>query len=70
MSKKAMTPEEFKTRWESNTNGGGITFDDIADCAMAWGICSKPKIRPIDKVTDAVLKRAGTTHSSIAGRTP
>jgi hypothetical protein len=70
MSKKAMTPEQFKTRWESDTNGGGITFEDISDCAKAWGLYPKPKIQPIDKVTKAVLKRAGTTHSSIAGRKP
>ena len=55
-----MTKEEFKIRWESNEDGGGITFDDIADCAVAWGINSRPKISPIDKVMYAVLKAANT----------
>lgn len=30
-----MTKEEFKVRWESNENGGGITFNDIANCAIS-----------------------------------
>lgn len=34
---KAMTKAEFKRRWESDPDGGGITFDDIADCAVARG---------------------------------
>lgn len=32
-----MTREQFKTCWESSEDGGGITYDDIADCAIAWG---------------------------------
>lgn len=55
-----MTKEEFKTRWESSNDGGGITFDDIAKCAVKWGINSRPKTSPIDKVMYAVLKAAGT----------
>jgi len=31
-----MTKEQFKTKWESNVSGGGITYNDIADCAVAW----------------------------------
>lgn len=31
-----MTKDEFKARWESNEDGGGINFDDIAECAKAW----------------------------------
>ncbi len=27
-----MTKEEFKRRWESDENGGGITYEDIATC--------------------------------------
>lgn len=55
-----MTKAEFKIRWESNDDGGGITFDDIAKCAVEWGINSRPKISPISKVVYAVLKAAGT----------
>ena len=32
-----MTPEEFKARWDSDEDGGGITYADIAACAIAWG---------------------------------
>jgi hypothetical protein len=53
------TKEEFKKLWESGDEGGGITFDDIADCAISWGLYSKPMIHPILDVRDAVLKAAG-----------
>lgn len=56
----AMTRQEFKARWESDDRGGGITFDDVADCAVAWGLSSHPKTQPIDSVRYAVLKAAGT----------
>lgn len=55
-----MTKEEFKTRWESSKNGGGITFDDIADCAKVWGIYTHPRIVNIDLVRYRVLKAADT----------
>lgn len=29
-----MTKAQFKKRWDSNEDGGGITFDDIAQCAI------------------------------------
>lgn len=53
-----MTKEEFKKRWESNDEGGGITFNDIAKCAKEWGISSTPKIRDINRITYLVLKEA------------
>lgn len=53
-----MTKEEFKTRWESNEQGGGITFDDIADCAKAWKICSSPRTQQLHTVRYWVLKAA------------
>jgi hypothetical protein len=31
-----MTKDEFKNRWCSNDEGGGITWEDIAECAGAW----------------------------------
>ena len=57
---KTMTKEEFKDRWEYNVSGGGITFNDIADCAKAWGLFNTPRICRIDKVRYAVLKAADT----------
>lgn len=60
MEAKAMTREEFKRRWELNENGDGICFDDIAECAKAWGISSCPRIRPIDLIRYQVLKSANT----------
>lgn len=54
-----MTKQEFKKRWESNDNGGGITHDDIAECAIAWGIYHRPKINPLGLVRYNVLKAAG-----------
>ncbi len=57
---KTMTKEEFKARWDSNERGGGITYDDIADCAEAWGLCARP--RTGFALADAkllVLKAAG-----------
>lgn len=54
-----MTKEQFRDRWNSDETGGGITYDDIAECAKAWGICSHPKILPITQVRDLVLEAAG-----------
>ena len=36
-----MTREEFKRRWESDEAGGGITNEDIEQCAYAWKIAKK-----------------------------
>jgi len=55
-----MTPEQFKARWEKDDSGDGITYDDIADCAKAWGISSSPRTRPMDAIRYAVLKHAKT----------
>ena len=55
-----MNKEEFKTRWESSDNGGGITFEDIANCAKEWGIARTPRILPMDEVRYMVLKAANT----------
>lgn len=54
-----MTKEEFKLRWESDEDGGGITFNDMADCAIKWGICSSPKAKPMHTVAYSVLLSAG-----------
>ena len=36
------TKQKFKELWDSNDSGGGLTWDDIADCAKDWGLVSKP----------------------------
>lgn len=58
-----MEKHEFKTRWESNDSGGGITFEDIANCAKAWGIATRPHIMQIDNVRYKVLTAAGTNDA-------
>lgn len=58
-----MTKQEFKQRWESDDGGGGITYDDIADCAKNWGIASAPRTMNIYKVCYMVLKSAGTNDA-------
>ena len=58
-----MTKQEFKDRWESNDNGGGISYNDIADCAVAWGISRTPKTRRIDAIRYQVLVAAGTVDA-------
>ena len=55
-----MEKNEFREKWESDEEGGGITFDDIAECAKKWGITSRPRIMQIDRVRYMVLKAAGT----------
>lgn len=54
-----MTREEFKERWEGDAEGGGITFDEIAACARAWGLCASPKTRPMLVIAGDVLLAAG-----------
>ena len=58
-----MTQEEFKSRWESDPAGGGITFDDIAACAKEWGLCSAPRTQPIYTVCYRVLLEAGVVDA-------
>jgi hypothetical protein len=58
-----MTKDEFKKRWESDEDGGGITFNDAADCAVAWGLMTSPRTKPIHKVLYTVLKAAGTVDA-------
>lgn len=53
-----MTKAEFKQRWDSDENGGGITGDDVADCAKAWGLFHTPRIKPMGTVIQAVCRAA------------
>ena len=57
------TKEKFKELWEANSCGSGITYGDIAECAIAWGISSHPRTRPIDEITYRVLKAAQTNDA-------
>jgi hypothetical protein len=59
-----MTKAEFKRRWESDDNGGGITFEDIAACAVAWGIIATPKTQDMYSVRYRVLVAAGTNDAA------
>ncbi|AFY61954.1 hypothetical protein [Synechococcus sp. PCC 6312] len=52
------TKNTFKKLWESE-GGGGITFDDIADCAKAWGITNSPRSKSMSRVGNQVLIAAG-----------
>jgi len=51
-----MTKEEFKIEWEKEDCK--ITFDDIAECAVEWGIFDKPRICNIYHVRYKVLRAA------------
>ena len=63
MNKDIMTKEQFKIRWEGDDKGGGITFDDLADCAVAWGISRSPRACPMNSIRYVVLKAAGTVDA-------
>lgn len=54
----SMTKAQFKKRWESAEDGGGITFDDIAECAKEWGVSFSPRTSDMGRVTYRVLKAA------------
>ncbi len=58
-----MNKSQFKARWESDDEGGGICFNDIADCAKAWGVCSVPRVTPMAEVTYSVLKAANVVDA-------
>jgi len=53
-----MTKKQFKKRWESNNEGGGITYEDVADCAKKWGISSSPMTCGMPHIRYEVLKAA------------
>jgi hypothetical protein len=55
-----MDKQEFKRRWESGDDGGGITLEAIASCYVEWGLGSTPRVQPPRAVIRAVLKAADT----------
>lgn len=61
-----MSRTEFKNRWESNERGGGITFDDVADCYAAWGLGDRPRTMSMSLVLSRVLADAGIDDGSVA----
>ena len=58
-----MQKHEFRERWESDEAGGGITFEDIAKCAVEWRIARYPKTMRMDVITYRVLKAAETSDA-------
>lgn len=60
-----MTRHEFKMLWESNDDGGGITFDDIACCAIEWGISSKPRTCHLQTIQYLVLVAANVDDAEL-----
>jgi hypothetical protein len=58
-----MTKRQFKKRWESDDDGGDICMDDVAECAVAWGISSRPKIQPMGDILYRVLCAVGVTDA-------
>ena len=59
------TKEEFNKLWESDENGGGLTCDDCADCAEAWGLCSHPRCARLTTVVYDVCMAAGIKEEEI-----
>lgn len=55
----SMTKEEFARRWDKDDTGDGITYNEIADCAVAWGLFATPRIHPIQDVKAIVVKESG-----------
>jgi hypothetical protein len=56
---KTFTKEEFKQLWDSNEQGGGITYEDIVECAGSWGLFLRPKTASLYEVKKRVLEAAG-----------
>lgn len=52
------TKEQFREKWDSDEAGGGITYEDVAECAKAWGLYANPMIHSMKEVLDAVVKAA------------
>lgn len=60
-----LSRQQFKQKWESSDDGGGITFNDIAECAVNWGLCLKPKTQNMNFIRYIVLKEANTNDAEL-----
>lgn len=60
---KTMTKQEFKVWWEGLTDDDTYSMDTIADCAVDWGLYSRPRTSRIDEVEYAVLKAANVVDA-------
>jgi hypothetical protein len=54
---RKFTKEQFVELW--NREDCDINWEEIADCAVSWGICSTPKTRQMSRVGNMVLRSAG-----------
>ena len=62
------TKEEFKRLWEDDIEGkavDGITNDDCADCAKAWGLYANPRCASLDEVVYRVCEAAGVKEEEM-----
>lgn len=53
---KTFTKEQFKDLWYDDALV--VTYDDIANCAVAWGVSSSPRTSGINTIRYLVLKAA------------
>ena len=58
----AMTKEEFKKKWESS-EGEAISFQELTECAVSWGIVNKNNMPPIWDYQYKVLEAANCVDS-------
>ena len=61
----AYTKEEFKKLWESDEDGGGITYDDIVDCAKEWGVSQTPRTQQLQRIVYQVCLAAGVNEEDM-----
>jgi hypothetical protein len=59
----ALTKEKFKELWDAPEDN--ISMQDVAECAVAWGLYTKPKSHPLNEVLAAVMEYAGCTFDNI-----
>ena len=60
-----MTKQEFKARWESGEDVGGLTWQDIEYCGLCWGIYNTLTCVTSEELRYAVLVAAETTDAEL-----
>lgn len=63
-----MKKEEFAKRWDSNEEGGGITYDDVANCAKEWGLFERPRTVNMEIVIKKVIEESGAKDKWEGGK--